>query len=76
MTDEEMTIVYGIAASKAEHARGDRVRYTDPEFPNATGVIIWISAATKARPMQYIVSTEHRSGMLDFISPGDVIDVL
>ncbi len=76
MTDEEMTIVYGTAASRAEHKRGDRVRYTDPEFPNATGVIVWIAAAANARPMQYIVETEHRSGMLDFISPGDVIEVL
>lgn len=76
MNDEEMSRVYGIAASRAEHKRGDRIRYTDPEFPKATGVILWIAAATKARPMQYIVSTEHRSGMLDFIAPGDVIEVL
>ena len=76
MTDEEMARLYGIAAAKAEHKRGDRVRYTDPEFPKAMGVIVWISAPTKARPMQYIVKTEHRSGMLDFIAPGDVIEVL
>jgi hypothetical protein len=76
MTDEEMAHLYGLAASRAEHRRGDRVRYTDPEFPKATGVIVWISAPTKARPMQYIVKTEHRSGMLDFIAPGDVIEVL
>ncbi len=47
MTDEEMASIYGIAASRAEHKRGDRVRYTDSEFPNATGVIVWIAAATK-----------------------------
>lgn len=76
MTDEEMTNIYGTAAAKAEHSRGDRVRYTDPDFPKATGVIVWISAPTSAKPMQYIVKTEHRSGMLDFISPGDVIEVL
>lgn len=75
-SNEEMTALYGPAATFAEHKRGDRIRYTDREHPKATGVIVWISAPTDARAMQYVVEPEHRSGFPDFIAPGDVIEVL
>lgn len=76
MTDnQEMTDLYGPAATFAEHKRGDRIRYTDTEHPKATGTIIWICAPTAKRAMQYVVEPD-RGGFPDFIAPGDVIEVL
>lgn len=77
MTDnQELTDLYGPVASFAEHRVGDRIRYTDSEHPKATGLIVWISAPTSQRAMQYVVEPEHRQGFPDFIAPGDVIAVL
>lgn len=76
MTDNEMEDLICPGASKAEHSRGDRIRYTNYEHPKATGAIMWITAPSKERPMQYVVEPEHWGGWPDFITPSSVLEVL
>jgi len=73
MDEHELEDLYGPAAPYSEHKRGERITFNE-EGQVFTGVIVWVCAAGREKPVRYIVEADQREGFPCVVWPGDVIE--
>ncbi len=73
--EKDLEKTYGPAAPFSEHKRGERIRYVSADGKRRSGEIIWAQAATGDIGVKYVVAPDDPNGFLDFVVPGDVLQV-
>jgi hypothetical protein len=67
---------YGREAKFSEHKKGEHIHYMTAGGLRTSGTIIWVQAAVGEHiGVKYVVTPDDPNGFIDFVVPGDVLQV-
>jgi hypothetical protein len=75
---DDLRATYGKEAQFSEHKRGEHIHYLTAEGLRSSGTIIWVQEwfqSIQSIGVKYVVAPDDPNGFLDFVIPGDVLQV-